>query len=242
MLSSKDYVKKLKQRCEPLFQFSEGRVKSFFESNPSTEDLIEYFVPRMVNERGNCIGVARRVANLPDNTSPEEMWTLCKHAMDEARHFRIGVEIVEHLTGGPVDFESHIARIKERNKTGVVGPSQLMDKYESADDPLAQALYNFIGEGRASRNWTMIAKTASDSFLAAKYMEIARDEKFHANIGKRKLEELCVDQETQDRCDALAEEFINDLYAISVAKYIKLRPEMFDMNGCVKQHYPASAM
>jgi len=242
MIDSKDYVKKLKQKCEPLFQFSEGRVKAFFDSNPTTDQLVEYFIPRMVNERGNCVGVARRVSNLSDDTTPEEMWTLCKHAMDEAKHFRIGVEIIEHLTGAPVDIQQHVERIKQRNQTGIVGPSQLMDKYESATDPLAQAVYNFIGEGRAARNWSMIASTAKDPFLAKKYLEIARDEKFHSSIGRKKLEELCVTQEQQDRCDALAEEFINDLYAISVAKYIKLKPEMFDMDGCVKQHYPLHAM
>lgn len=240
MLTSKEYVKKLKKECEPLFQFSENGVRQFFAKNPSNEELMNYFIPRMVNERGNCVGLAKRVANLPDDCSPEEMWMLSKQVYDEAKHFRIARDILTHLNGGePVDIEECIAKIRKRYESGVVGPAQLMEKYESSEDPLAQALYGFIGEGRAARNWDMISQVSPDPYLAKKYKEIAKDEKFHANIGLKKLEELCTTQEMQDKADALAREFIDDLYSISLAKRIKNKPELAE--GCPKSHIPATA-
>lgn len=242
MLTSKEYVKKLKKECEPLFQFAENGVRKFFENNPSKEELVDYFTPRMVNERGNCVGIAARVANLADDCSPEEMWMLSKQVMDEAKHFRIGVEILEHITGEKFNIEDAVKRMRERTaKSGAMGPAQLMAKYESATDPLAQALYGYIGEGRAARNWDMIAKTASDPFLARKYAEIAKDEKFHAGIGRKKLEELCTTPEVQEQCDKLAREFIDDLYTIGLAKRLKNKPELAEADGCVKSHYPVGA-
>ena len=244
MLTSKEYVKKLQKECEPLFQFAENGVRAFFEKDPSKEELLNYFIPRMVGERGNCVGVAKRIVKMSDDTRPEEMWMYAKQVLDEAKHFRLGVEIVEHINEGPIDLEAEIKKIKARNAASdkAITPSQLMDKYESSDDPLAQAIYGFVGEGRATRNWSMIAKTAKDPFLAKRYLEIAKDEKFHANIGRRKLEELCTTQEIQDRADKLAREFMDDLYTMGLAKRLKNKPELADANGCVKGHYPLSAM
>ena len=85
----------------------------------------------------------------------------------------------------------------------------------------------------------MISKVSPDPYLAKKYKEIAKDEKFHANIGLKKLEELCTTQEMQDKADELAREFIDDLYSISLAKRIKNKPELAE--GCPKSHIPATA-
>jgi len=242
MLTSKEYVKKLKKECEPLFQFAENGVRKFFEKDPSKEELINYFVPRVVNERGNCTGIAARVANLPNDATPEEFWMLSKQVYDEAKHFRIGMDILTHINGEPVDVGEIVTRMKNRTKeNGTMGPAQLMEKYESSTDPLAQALYSYIGEGRAARNWSMIAKTATDPLLAKKYDEIAKDERFHANIGRKKLEEICTTQEMQDKADELAREFMDDLYTIGLAKRLKNKPELADADGCVKSHYPLGA-
>jgi rubrerythrin len=244
MLTSKEYVKKLRKECEPLFQFAENGVRQFFEEDKTKEELLEYFIPRMVGERGNCVGISKRIVNMPDNTRPEEMWMYAKQVYDEAKHFKLGLEIVEHINEGPVDLVAAINKIKERNLKAdrALSPSQLMDKYESSTDPLAQAIYGFVGEGRAARNWSMIAKTAKDPFLSKRYEEIAKDEKFHASIGRKKLEELCTTQEIQDRADKLAREFIDDLYTMGLAKRYKVKTELAEANGCIKSHYPLSAM
>ena len=93
----------------------------------------------------------------------------------------------------------------------------LLAKYEAETDELALAVYQFIAEGRAERNWDMMASCIEDSFVSSRYAKIARDEGFHASIGARKLESLCTDAGTQARATQLAQQMRKDLYDISCA-------------------------
>ena len=64
MLTGKEYVEKLRQENEPLFRASELQIKHYYESNQGTDELIDNFTGRMVNERMNMEEISREIAVL----------------------------------------------------------------------------------------------------------------------------------------------------------------------------------
>lgn len=211
-MDSKQFVAKLAQENEALFQASELNVEAYFASNPSQEALVEHFVGRMVNERMNMVEIANKVANAPADTSTEELALLSKQALDEANHFRMVKEVIEHITGEKVDVEAAISA--EAAKPTAKGAT-LLAKYEAQNDPLALAAYQFIAEGRAERVWQKMADCIQDEFISTTYAKIAKDEGFHSKIGARTLELLATDAETQARVEQIARTMRMDLFAVS---------------------------
>jgi rubrerythrin len=208
----KQFVAKLAQDNEALFQASEMNVEAFFASNPSKEALVEHFTGRMVNERMNMVEIATKVANAPADTTVEMLALLSKQALDEANHFRMVKEVIEHMTGETVDVAAAIAN-EEANPTAK--GAALLAKYEAQNDPLALAAYQFIAEGRAERVWNKMAECIQDEFIATTYAKIAKDEGFHSNIGARSLELLATDEATQARVEQIARAMRIDLFAVS---------------------------
>ena len=213
MLTGKEFVEKLIADNEGLFKSSELMVKAYFDSNPPKEELIDHFVGRMLNERMNMVSVAKAVASADLNTDPEELTMLSKQVMDEAVHFRLVKEVIEHITGYPVDVEK---AIEEESKRPTAKGASLLSKYGEIDD-VVLSTYQLIAEGRAERNWDMMANCISDEFISSRYARIARDEGFHATIGARKLAKLCSDKETQLRVQNLAKQMRQDLYEVCCA-------------------------
>lgn len=211
-MNVKQFVAKLAQDNEALFQASEMNVEAYFASNPSQEALVEHFTGRMVNERMNMVEIANKVATAPADTSVEELALLSKQALDEANHFRMVKEVIEHITGETVDVEAAI--VAEAAKPTAKGAA-LLAKYEAQNDPLALAAYQFIAEGRAERVWNKMAECIQDEFISTSYAKIARDEGFHANIGRRALELLATDEATQARVEEIARTMRMDLFAVS---------------------------
>ena len=208
----KQFVAKLAQDNEALFQASEMNVEAFFASNPSKEALVEHFTGRMVNERMNMVEIATKVANAPADTTVEMLALLSKQALDEANHFRMVKEVIEHMTGETVDVAAAIAH-EEANPTAK--GAALLAKYEAQNDPLALAAYQFIAEGRAERVWNKMAECIQDEFISSTYAKIAKDEGFHSNIGARSLELLATDEATQARVEQIARAMRIDLFAVS---------------------------
>lgn len=211
-MNSKQFVAKLAQDNEALFQASELNVEAYFASNPSQEALVEHFTGRMVNERMNMVEIATKVANAPADTSVETLALLSKQALDEANHFRMVKEVIEHITGEKVDVEAAIAA--ETAKPTAKGAA-LLAKYEAQNDPLALAAYQFIAEGRAERVWNKMAECIQDEYISTTYAKIAKDEGFHSNIGRHALELLATDADTQARIEEIAQTMRMDLFAIS---------------------------
>jgi 1,2-phenylacetyl-CoA epoxidase catalytic subunit len=229
MLSPKEFTTKLAEDCEALYQHHEQSVKSYFDAKPSKEEMIGYFSRRMINERINCIQLSRRVANLPASTSAEEMFLLSKQAHDEAKHFWYVKEIVEDMLGHEVDVDATLESIRVAQLNSdyeTIRPAELLERFECSEDPLALAVYQYIAEGMAHRNWVMQAKCAPNKLIADKYEEIAKDEKFHASLGRMALEKLVVDPATQEQADVLAKQFIEILWDLR----------------CIKQHIPMSEL
>ena len=211
-MDSKQFVAKLAQDNEELFQASEMNVEAYFASEPSQAALVEHFTGRMVNERMNMVEIANKVATAPASTTTEDLTLLSKQALDEANHFRMVKEVIEHITGKKVDVEAAIAA--EAAKPTAKG-ADLLAKYEAQKDPLALAAYQFIAEGRAERVWNKMAECIQDQFISTTYAKIAKDEGFHSNIGRRTLELLAADAETQARVEQLAHTMRADLLDIS---------------------------
>ena len=211
-MDSKQFVAKLAQDNEELFQASEMNVEAYFASEPSQAALVEHFTGRMVNERMNMVEIANKVATAPASTTTEDLTLLSKQALDEANHFRMVKEVIEHITGKKVDVEAAIAA--EAAKPTAKG-ADLLAKYEAQKDPLALAAYQFIAEGRAERVWNKMAECIQDQFISTTYAKIAKDEGFHSNIGRRTLELLAADAETQARVEQLAHTMRVDLLDIS---------------------------
>ena len=212
MTTSKKFVAKIVADNDALFEASKINVKAYFESNPSQEALIEHFVGRMVNERMNMVEIAQTIANLPANTDPVELQLLSKQAHDEAVHFRMVKEVIEHITGEELDVAAAIAA--EEAKPTAKGAA-LLAKYEAETDEAALAAYQLVAEGRAEAVWDQMAECIEDQFIASRYAKIAKDEGFHSKIGGRKLEELATDEATQTRIAALVADMRKDLFAIS---------------------------
>lgn len=212
MMTGKEFVAKIVSENEALFTASKMNVKAYFDSKPSQEELVEHFIGRMVNERMNMVEISAQVANLPANADPVELQLLTKQAMDEAIHFRLVKEVIEHITGSEVDVEAAIAA--EAAKPTAKGAS-LLNKYEASNDPAALAAYQLVAEGRAEAVWNQMAECIDDSFISGAYAKIAKDEGFHSKIGARKLESLANDASTQARIEKLVAEMRKDLFDIS---------------------------
>lgn len=211
-MDAKQFVKKLVEDNQALFKASQHNVKEYFDSKPAQEELVEHFVGRMVNERMNMVEIANAVAAMPADTPTEELELLTRQAQDEARHFRMVKEVIEHMTGKPLDVAAAIAA--EAAKPTAKGAG-LLAKYGAENDAVALAAYQLVAEGRAEAVWNQMADCIEDEFISTSYAKIAKDEGFHANIGGWKLEKLAQDEATQQRVEALVVKMRRDLYDIS---------------------------
>jgi rubrerythrin len=211
-MDAKQFVKKLVEDNQALFQASQHNVKEYFDSKPAQQELVEHFVGRMVNERMNMVEISQAIAQMPADTPTEELELLTRQAQDEARHFRMVKEVIEHMTGQPLDVAAAIAA--EAAKPTAKGAG-LLAKYGAENDAVALAAYQLVAEGRAEAVWNQMADCIEDEFISTSYAKIARDEGFHANIGGWKLEKLAQDEATQQRVEALVVKMRRDLYDIS---------------------------
>jgi rubrerythrin len=211
-MDAKQFVKKLVEDNQALFKASQHNVKEYFESKPAQEELVEHFVGRMVNERMNMVEISQAIAQMPADTPTEELELLTRQAQDEAKHFRMVKEVIEHMTGKPLDVAAAIAA--EAAKPTAKGAG-LLAKYGAENDAVALAAYQLVAEGRAEAVWNQMADCIEDEFISTSYAKIARDEGFHANIGGWKLEKLAQDEATQQRVEALVVKMRRDLYDIS---------------------------
>lgn len=214
MLTGKQFVKQLIEDNQALFRASEHNVREYFNSKPSQQELVEHFVGRMVNERMNMVEISQTIANLPVDTDPVELQLLTQQANDEARHFRMVKEVIEHIQGTAVDVNAAIAA--ENAKPTAKGAA-LLNKYHAQNDAAALAAYQLVAEGRAEAVWNEMARCIDDDFIAGRYATIARDEGFHAKIGARKLATLVNSADEQQRISDLVANMRRDLYEISCA-------------------------
>lgn len=212
MLTAKQFVQKIIQENQALFKASQLNVKDYFDSKPSKQELVDHFIGRMVNERINMVEISQTIATLPANTDPVELQLLTQQAHDEAVHFRLVKEVIEHIQGAPLDVEAAIAAEKISN---TAKGASLLAKYEAETDKAALAAYQLVAEGRAEAVWNQMAECIEDEFISGAYRKIAKDEGFHSNIGARALEKFVGDLETQQRIEALVANMRRDLYEIS---------------------------
>ena len=212
MLTGKQFVEKLVQDNQALFKASQHNVKAYFDSKPAQEELVEHFVGRMVNERMNMVEISRAIAEMPADADPVELQLLTQQANDEAVHFRLVKEVIEHIQGSPVDVAAAIAAEAARPTAKGAG---LLAKYDAQDDAAALAAYQLVAEGRAEAVWDQMAECIEDAFISGAYRKIARDEGFHSRIGARALEKLVEEPVEQARVEALVVSMRKDLYDIS---------------------------
>jgi len=210
-MNAKQFVAQIVEDNQALFQASQHNVKAYFDSKPAQEELVDHFIGRMVNERMNMVEISKQVAELGADADPVELQLLTQQAHDEAVHFRLVKEVIEHIQGSPVDVAAAIA--KEAAKPTAKGAG-LLAKYEAETDPVALAAYQLVAEGRAEAVWNQMAECIEDSFISGAYAKIAKDEGFHSKIGARKLEQL-VTAENADRVQSLVSAMRKDLYEIS---------------------------
>lgn len=209
MKNSVEFVKELRNTFDTLYTVADKTTREYFATKPSQEELLGYFKIRLFNERWNMVELSQAVANLPVDTPIEETQLLAKQAYDEANHFRMVKEVIEHIQGTEVD----LAAIGATH--GKKMPSQgvfILDKYNAQGDELVLALYQYLAEGRASVVWQAMAESIEDEYVASRYGKIARDERFHSEIGRMKLEKLCTTPEAQARALEMTQNFIWDLY------------------------------
>jgi rubrerythrin len=211
-MDAKQFVQKIVDENQALFRASQHNVKAYFDSKPAQEELVEHFIGRMVNERMNMVEISQAIANMPADADPVELQLLTQQAHDEAVHFRLVKEVIEHIQGAPVDVEAAIAR--EAAKPTAKGAG-LLEKYGAQDDAAALAAYQLVAEGRAEAVWNQMADCIEDEFISNAYAKIARDEGFHSKIGARKLEQLVTTESEQARIEALITRMRKDLYDIS---------------------------
>ena len=211
-MNSKQFVAKIVADNQALFKASQINVKAYFDSKPAQDELVTHFIGRMVNERMNMVEISNAIANMPADADPVELQLLTQQAADEAIHFRLVKEVIEHIQGSPVDVASAIAR--EEAKPTAKGAG-LLAKYDAENDPIALAAYQLVAEGRAEAVWNLMADCIEDEFVSSAYAKIAKDEGFHSKIGARKLEQLLVTEADQAHAQELVEALRKDLYEIS---------------------------
>ena len=213
MLSGKEFVKKIKKENSELFNQSRINVRCFFASNPSKEHMVKHFRGRMINEAMNMKAIAAEVAAAPASMDVAELELLTKQAQDEAKHFRMVKEVIEHISGETVDVDAAFAA---ESAAPQAKGATLLDKYGASSDPAALAAYQLVAEGRAEAVWNEMAECVEDEFISSRYAAIAKDEGFHANIGGWKLEKLVEGAaDVRERNLAIVEPMLNDLIEIS---------------------------
>ena len=213
-MNSKQFVTKIGEENEALFVASEMQVEAYFASNPTKEEMVEHFIGRMVNERQNMVAISKKIATMPSSTPAKELQLLSKQALDEAVHFRMVKEVIEHITGEELNVEAAIAA--EEAKPTAKGAA-LLDKYDASGDDMTLAAYQFVAEGRAERVWNKMAECVEDEFIARSYAKIGRDEGMHSKIGRNKLEKLATTESAQQKLTDLINKIRYDLFAISRA-------------------------
>jgi rubrerythrin len=211
-MNAKQFVNKLVEENQALFKASQINVKAYFDSKPSQQELVDHFIGRMVNERMNMVEIAAQVAAMPADTDPVELQLLTQQAHDEAVHFRLVKEVIEHIQGSPLDVTAAIAK---EAKADTAKGAALLKKYEADTDPAALAAYQLVAEGRAEAVWNQMAECIEDTFVSGAYAKIAKDEGFHSKIGARKLEQLVGSVEEQARIETLVGQMRKDLFDIS---------------------------
>lgn len=216
-MTGKELVEKIREDNKPLFEASMMNIRHWFKDPARTkEEYLLHFQGRLANEYMNMVGIGEAIANLPVDTPAEEMLLLTKQAQDEATHFRLVKEVIEHIEGKEINTAEYLQREFDR-KTNDKGAAT-MKSYETSTDEVALAVYQLVAEGRASTSWlTMSEIGAYDSFVADKYNRIGRDEAFHSNIGAIRLERLAdADPTVADRALAMAAKMRKELYNIIV--------------------------
>lgn len=212
MLTSKQFVSQIIQENQALFAASQLNVKAYFDSKPTQSELIDHFTGRMVNERMNMVEISKQVSDMPADTDPVDLQLLSQQAHDEAVHFRLVKEVIEHIQGFPVNVADAMAA--EKAKPTAKG-ADLLSKYEAQLDEAALAAYQLVAEGRAEAVWNQMADCIDDPFISGAYRKIAKDEGFHASIGARKLEKLATSIDTQTRVSEIVAAMRKDLYEVS---------------------------
>lgn len=222
MKSSKEFVLDLRKTFDTLYKVADRTTREYFATKPSKDELMSYFKIRLFNERWNMVELSRAVAEASVDTPMDELQLLAKQAYDEANHFRMVKEVVEHISG----VEANLAELAKTH--GKRMPSQgayILEKYNAHEDELVLALYQFLAEGRASVVWQAMAESIDDEYVSSRYAKIARDERFHSEIGRLKLEKLCVTPEAQARALEFTNKFVWDLYENTCLSIAQVSPE-----------------
>lgn len=215
MYTGKQLVAKIREDNQPLFEASQMNIKHWFKDSARTkEDYLLHFQGRLANEYMNMIGISEAIAKLPTSTSVEEMMLLTKQAQDEANHFRLVKEVIEHIEGKEINTQDYLDR--EFSRKADDKGARTLKTYDVENDPVALAVYQLVAEGRAATSWECMSKIgAYDEVVADKYAKIAKDEAFHSNIGAVRLEKLVdEDPSVADRAIEMAKTMRKELYEI----------------------------
>lgn len=218
MLEPNEFVKKIRNENQALFEASKMNVKAYFEGDLEPEEMVNHFIGRMVNERMNMAEISKQIADAADDVDPKELELLSKQAADEAKHYRMVKEVIEHISGSTCDAAEALR--KEREMDTAKGAS-LLEKYNAQCDEAVLAAYQLVAEGRAEAVWNQMADTIQDDYISTRYREIAKDEGFHSAIGGWKLRQLATDEETQTRVQKVIEGMRKDLFEISCANTVE---------------------
>jgi rubrerythrin len=211
-VNTEQFIKSIKEQNTALFKASQANVKEYFESKPSTESLVDHFIGRMVNERMNMVEISKQISEMPADTDPQHLTELTKQAMDEAKHFRMVKEVIEHITKKEVDVAAAIAAEAEIN---TAKGASLLEKYGQEYSDVVLPVYQMIAEGRAEAVWDQMADSIEDTYISSRYRAIARDEGFHSTIGAKQLAKLAVTEPLQQKVLKLANLIRKDLWEIS---------------------------
>lgn len=212
MLTGKEFVAKIVADNQALFKASQLNVKAYFDSKPSQQELVDHFVGRMVNERMNMVEISKTISEMPADADPVELELLSKQALDEAIHFKLVKEVIEHIKGETINVED---AINDERRQNTAKGAALLAKYGAENDAIALACYQLVAEGRAEAVWNTMAECIEDDFISGRYAKIARDEGFHASIGARKLEQLLKTDADRAHALDLVTQMRKDLYEIS---------------------------
>jgi rubrerythrin len=220
MLNPTEFVKKIRKENQALFEASKMNVKAYFENDLSKEEMVDHFIGRMVNERMNMSEISAQIASAEDDADPRELELLSKQAADEAKHYRMVKEVIEHITGEEVNVSQ---ALEAERKADTAKGASLLEKYDAENDEAVLAAYQLVAEGRAEAVWNQMADTIEDSFISGRYREIAKDEGFHSGIGGYKLRKVATDEKTQSRVLRIIEAMRKDLFEISCANTVEAK-------------------
>lgn len=164
----------------------------FYGRERSRETNVAWLFDRCFREMDAVPNFSRTLAQYIGVLDRDLVQMLAKQIWDETRHYHLLAKVLEELLGRPI-------RAEEVCPTGAtLKQNSSMNQFGAEDRVTMFAARGYGAEYLSSAvNWALVKH--AEPMVATPYKTIAKDEDFHARIGRVGLERYALTSEDQER-------------------------------------------